>query len=107
MTTQSMAMASMWIPPSEPSAWRFIDFALVYIMWAVMMAAMMLPSAIPMILAFTKVSRQNYTRTYVFTFAYLVVWLLFSVVLTLLQWQMHGLGWLSPMMDNQNSLLFY
>jgi len=40
----SQPMSSMWMPPSEPLAWRFTDFALVYLMWAVMMAAMMLPS---------------------------------------------------------------
>ncbi|MDP1663863.1 MAG: DUF2182 domain-containing protein [Methylobacter sp.] len=104
----SQPMSSMWMPPSEPLAWRFIDFALVYFMWAVMMAAMMLPSAIPMILAFARVCRQqnkaSYKLTYLFTSAYLGIWLLFSGALTLLQWQMHGLAWLSPMMDNQNSI---
>ncbi len=107
MTTQPMS--SMWMPPSEPMAWRFIDFALVYFMWAVMMAAMMLPSAIPMILAFIRVCRQQnkatYQLTYLFIAAYLGIWLLFSCALTLLQWQMHGLAWLSPMMANQNALL--
>jgi len=105
----SQPMSAMWMPPSEPLAWRFTDFALVYLMWAVMMAAMMLPSAIPMILAFVRVCRkQNKAAnrlTGLFTSAYLGIWLVFSSVLTLLQWQMHGLSWLSPMMDNQNSLL--
>ncbi len=105
----SQPMSSMWMPPSEPLAWRFTDFALVYFMWAVMMAAMMLPSAIPMILAFARVCRQQnkspYKLTHLFILAYLGIWLLFSGVLTLLQWQMHGLAWLSPMMDNQNSIL--
>jgi predicted metal-binding membrane protein len=104
----SQAMSSMWMPPSEPLAWRFTDFALVYFMWAVMMVAMMLPSAIPMILAFARVCRQQgkapYRKTYLFASAYLSIWLLFSIALTLLQWQMHGLAWLSPMMDNQNSI---
>ncbi|MFU8788101.1 MAG: DUF2182 domain-containing protein [Methylobacter sp.] len=103
----SQPMSAMWMPPSELLAWRFIDFALVYFMWAVMMAAMMLPSAIPMILAFARVCRQRnktpHRLTYLFTAAYLGIWLVFSGVLTLLQWQMHGLAWLSPMMDNQNS----
>lgn len=102
-------MSSMWMPPSEPWAWRFTDFALVYSMWAVMMAAMMLPSAIPMILAFARVCRRQsrlpYKLTYLFISAYLGVWLLFSSGLTLLQWQMHGLAWLSPMMENQNKSL--
>lgn len=104
MTQQPMS--SMWMPPSELLAWRFTDFALVYLMWAVMMAAMMLPSAIPMILAFAKVCKRQhpapYKLTYLFISAYLGVWLLFSSALALLQWQMHGLSWLSPMMDNQN-----
>lgn len=104
----SQTMANMWMPPSELLAWRFIDFALVYFMWAVMMAAMMLPSAIPMILAFARVCRQRkqalHFQTYLFTSAYLSMWLLFSIALTLLQWQMHGLAWLSPMMDNRNSI---
>ncbi|MGZ4980082.1 MAG: DUF2182 domain-containing protein [Methylobacter sp.] len=104
----SQPMSSMWMPPSEPLAWSFIDFALVYLMWAVMMAAMMLPSAIPMILAFARVCRQQnkapYKLTGLFASAYMGIWLLFSTALTLLQWQMHGLAWLSPMMDSQNSM---
>jgi predicted metal-binding membrane protein len=106
--TASQPMSSMWMPPSEALAWTFIDFALVYSMWAVMMAAMMLPSAIPMILAFARVCQQQNKATYkltgLFTSAYLGIWLLFSIALTLLQWQMHGLAWLSPMMDSQNSM---
>jgi predicted metal-binding membrane protein len=105
----SQTMSTMWMPPSEPLAWRFTDFALVYFMWAVMMAAMMLPSAIPMILAFARVCRKQnkapYKLTYLFISAYLGIWLLFSSILTLLQWQMHGLAWLSPMMENQNSIV--
>jgi predicted metal-binding membrane protein len=104
----SQPISSMWMPPSEPKAWGFTDFSLVYFMWAVMMAAMMLPSAIPMILAFARVCRQQnkaaYQLTGLFTAAYLGIWLLFSSMLTLLQWQMHGLGWISPMMENQNSI---
>jgi predicted metal-binding membrane protein len=106
--TASQPMSSMWMPPSEALAWTFIDFALVYSMWAVMMAAMMLPSAIPMILAFARVCQQQNKATYkltgLFASAYLGIWLLFSIALTLLQWQMHGLAWLSPMMDSQNSM---
>lgn len=105
----SQPMSSMWMPPSEPMAWRLTDFVLVYFMWAVMMAAMMLPSAIPMILAFDRVCRQQrkspFKLTGLFSSAYLGIWLVFSVVLTLLQWQMHGLAWLSPMMENQNSVV--
>lgn len=104
----SQPMSTMWMPPSEPVAWRATDFALVYFMWAVMMAAMMLPSAIPMILAFTRVCRRQNNATdklaYLFISAYLGVWLLFSSALTVLQWQTSGLAWLSPMMDSQNTI---
>jgi predicted metal-binding membrane protein len=30
------------------------------------------------------------------------LWVLFCIAPTLLQWRLHGLGWLSPMMENQN-----
>jgi len=105
----SQPMSSMSMPPSEALAWHFIDFVLVYFMWAVMMAAMMLPSAIPMILVFARICRQQNKPAIqlvsIFTSAYLGIWMLFSSLLTLLQWQMHGLGWLSPMMENNNSIL--
>lgn len=106
---ESLPMSQMWMPPSDAAAWRFTDFALVYNMWAVMMAAMMLPSAIPMILAFHRVCQRRakapYRLSYLFSLAYLLVWFLFSSVLTLLQWQFHGWSWLSPMMDNQSTAL--
>lgn len=79
----------------------------VYTMWAVMMAAMMLPSAIPMIKVFSKTCRQRYDSdmpySMIFSMAYLMVWFAFSIVLTLLQWQLHGLQWLSKMMENSNT----
>lgn len=88
-------MSEMWMPPSETFAWKWIDFGLVYLMWAVMMAAMMLPSAIPMILVYARICQQH-TQTIhpfvsLFSLAYLLVWLVFSIALTVLQWQMHGL----------------
>jgi len=102
----SLPMSEMWMPPSDFSSWQVIDFGLVYLMWAVMMAAMMLPTAIPMILVFAKICRQRNSACSAmivsFVLAYLLVWFIFSFLLTLLQWQMHGLHFLSPMMDNQN-----
>ncbi len=107
MTVQSMT--DMWMPPTETFAWIYSDFFLVFVMWAVMMAAMMLPSAIPMIMSVARVYQKQkskyYQLTFIFTLAYLIIWFLFSGLLTLLQWQMHGLAWLSPMMENRNLLL--
>ncbi len=105
----TLPMAEMWMPPSHPWQWSLTDFAVVYGMWAIMMTAMMLPSAIPMIKAYNKASRQQYLSgwpfTVLFALGYLVIWFLFSVALTGLQWQFHGLHWLTPMMDNNNHML--
>jgi len=100
-------MSEMWMPPDSAEQWQLGDFFVVYIMWAVMMAAMMLPSAIPMIKAFSKTCRQRYASdipySELFSLAYLLVWFAFSILLTLLQWQLHGLHWLSKMMENSNA----
>lgn len=105
----TLPMQEMWMPPSEASAWQWQDFGWVYLMWAVMMAAMMLPSAMPMILAYARICQQReqimHPFVSLFTAAYLLIWLVFSVALTLLQWQMHGLHFLSPMMDNRNETM--
>ncbi|HET7062058.1 MAG TPA: DUF2182 domain-containing protein [Nitrosospira sp.] len=105
----ALPMSEMWMPPSEASEWKSIDFVLVYLMWAAMMAAMMLPSAIPMILAFLQVAKRHYPAprniTFLFASSYLTVWLLFSVGMTLLQWQLHGLQMISPMMETESELV--
>ncbi|WP_305908536.1 DUF2182 domain-containing protein [Methylomarinum sp. Ch1-1] len=102
-------MAEMWMPPSDAWQWSSIDFAVVYSMWAVMMAAMMLPSALPMIKAYSRACRQRYHQDFpyslLFSLAYLSIWFLFSVVLTLLQWQFHHQQWLTPMMENDSPWL--
>lgn len=105
----TLPMSEMWMPPNSPRQWQLTDFVVVYSMWAIMMAAMMLPSAVPMIKAFSKSCRQRYEDdmpfSILFSLAYLLVWLVFSVILTLLQWQLHGLQWLSGMMENSNAFL--
>jgi len=107
MTT--LPMSEMWMPPNSTEQWQVSDFMIVYVMWAVMMAAMMLPSALAMIKAYSKACQQRYGSdtpyTYLFSLAYLLVWFNFSIALTLLQWQLHGLNWLSAMMENSNTLL--
>jgi len=102
-------MSEMWMPPHSARQWQLSDFSVVYTMWAVMMVAMMLPSAVPMIKAFNKSCRQRYgddtSFSTLFSSAYLLIWFVFSIVLTLLQWQLHSLQWLSGMMENTNTFL--
>ena len=94
------------MPPTDFTDWSAFDFSAVFIMWAIMMMAMMLPSAAPVAITFTRICQQRkepaYYLTMMFLAGYLGVWFGFSIALTLLQWLMHGLSWLSPMMENSN-----
>lgn len=101
--------ASMAVMPRMVS-WRPVDLALVFAMWAIMMVAMMLPSATPMILLFGAVSRhhgQSRTATHVTAFvaAYIATWTAFSLVATFLQWGLLEARLVSPMMDDSSPWL--
>lgn len=91
--------------------WQPVDILMLFIMWSIMMAAMMLPAAAPVILLIDKLNRQRlkrnspYTQTLYFTFGYLLVWAFYSLLITLAQWWLHYMTLLSPMMVS-NNLLF-
>ena len=101
---QSMNMGDMGTQMTLPrmQAWGTADFALTFGMWAVMMVAMMTPSAAPMILMFAGVNRRrreqqvSYVPTSVFLLGYLIVWAAFSVLATAAQWGLHAVSLLSP-----------
>jgi predicted metal-binding membrane protein len=88
----------------EPAAWSLGYAALMFAMWWAMMAAMMLPSAAPMLLLFARVNRNQkaddrpFTPTGIFAAGYLAAWGAFSTLATGLQWELERLGLLSPMM---------
>ena len=94
--------AEMAMPRMQ--AWGVADFALTFSMWAVMMVAMMTPSAAPMVLMFAGVNRKrreqqvSYVPTSVFLLGYLVVWAAFSVLATTAQWGLLPVSLLSPRM---------
>jgi predicted metal-binding membrane protein len=73
-------------------------------MWAMMMVAMMLPSAAPTILMFGGVARRRQLEgrpavpVAVFTLGYLAVWVFYAIVAAAAQWQLHRLALLSPSM---------
>ncbi len=89
---------------THTAAWTAAEFALMSIMWAVMMVAMMLPSASPMILMFARINRDNRGRnepfvpTGLFVAGYVVIWLAFSLAATAMQGGLHRIGLLSPTM---------
>jgi len=89
--------------------WRIADIGLLFVMWGIMMAGMMLPSAIPVIMLVDKLNyrrRQQskpFTQTFYFMVGYLLAWLAYSLIATLIQWWLHHLMILSPMMISINT----
>jgi len=88
----------------QMQAWSGGDFLLAFAMWGMMMVAMMVPTAAPMILLFATVNRRRheqqgpYVPTGVFLLAYVLVWGGFAAGATLAQWRLHQAALLSPMM---------
>ncbi len=87
-----MTGASAWMMTPR---WDALHLVLLWAMWAVMMTGMMLPSAGPMIL----LAGTQIRHTYLLVLGYLVVWALFSVVATALQWCLGQLLVITPMME--------
>lgn len=91
--------------------WSALDFLFMFLMWAIMMVAMMVPSAAPMILLFAAIRRKQQERGHSFapvgTFVtgYVAVWSAFSLGATLLQWGLEQAALLSPMMVSTSPLL--
>lgn len=79
---------------------------LIFAMWVVMMVGMMLPSAAPAILLYTRILRGSdqadaaVPRSYAFMGGYLLAWTGFSALATALQAALAAAGLLTPMMDS-------
>ncbi|MCP4046970.1 MAG: DUF2182 domain-containing protein [Gammaproteobacteria bacterium] len=105
-----MGMGKMGVM-TGPMPWDGKTFLLMGLMWWIMMIGMMVPSAAPMILLFARVQRRNLPhenpalRITLFTLSYLLLWLLFSVGATWLQWWLSERVLLSPMMKTVNPWL--
>jgi predicted metal-binding membrane protein len=97
--------AQLAMPMSR--AWTSANVAAVWVMWSVMMVAMMLPSALPMILTFVQVARRNKerARAQAFVGAYAVVWLGFGTAGTAAQWLLQQSGLVDPMAVSRSALL--
>lgn len=85
--------------PSAPAAY----LAETFIMWLIMMVAMMLPSAAPMILLYGKLARAArqqgavFASTTVFAGFYMAVWAGFSVIAAFVQWGLARSGVIADM----------
>jgi predicted metal-binding membrane protein len=96
--------AAMGMAMPRAEVWDVVDLVFLFLMWAVMMVAMMVPSATPMILMFTTINRrraeqqQAAVRTAIFLLGYLIVWTAFSALAASAQWVLHAVALMSPMM---------
>lgn len=101
--------AAMTMP--ELQSWAVTDLVLLFIMWAVMMVAMMVPSAFPLVLIFAGINRRRRVQqeplvpTGVFLLGYLLVWTGYSLLATLVQWGLHAAALLSPMIVSTSTVL--
>jgi predicted metal-binding membrane protein len=91
--------------------WGLTTVLLLFVMWTVMMVAMMVPSAAPMILAFLTVNERRRATARplvpvaIFLLGYLTVWTAFSVIATLAEWGLHQAAMLSTMMTATSTAL--
>lgn len=101
---QAAVPDGMMMPAGLP--WSAADFFFMFVMWSVMMFAMMLPSVTPTVMIFEKVRRQReasgrpFAPSGAFVAGYLAAWTGFSFVATGLNWWLHGNGFLSSMMGS-------
>ncbi len=92
-------MSAMQISP-----WDAGYFWMMFLMWAIMMVGMMLPSVTPMVLIYAAVARKSAMQgmpvapTGAFVFGYIAIWVVFSLLATIAQWGLDRAALLSPMM---------
>ena len=92
--------------PMTPS-WSLANWLAVFAMWSVMMAAMMLPSATPMVLTFSALNRKRGedARSLLFVAGYLFLWTAFGAMAVTAQWALQSGGLLSPMIVSTSAWL--
>jgi predicted metal-binding membrane protein len=88
-----------------------VDFLLLFWMWAVMMAAMMLPAVTPTVLTVAAINRRNrrerfpFLGTACFLIGYLATWTVFSALAALGQVLLHNRALLSAQMATATPIL--
>ncbi len=111
MSGLRMIPAGMGMMAPAAAPWSAVEFAFVFLMWAVMMVGMMAPSAAPMILMYARVGRQGkiagkpLAATGWFAAGYFLAWAGFSLAATLIQWVLERTTLLDARMASANILL--
>ncbi len=94
-------MAGLMGPHLSP--WTQSHALFVFVMWTVMMVAMMIPSAAPMVLTYTMVARKAesmgrpFAASAWFVSGYLLAWALFALFATAGQWVLERTALITPM----------
>jgi predicted metal-binding membrane protein len=96
-----MTGASAWMMTTR---WDMPHLLLLWAMWSVMMTAMMLPSAAPLILVYGAAARRSPQQearrhTYALAAGYLATWTAFSLAATALQRALAAMLLVTPMME--------
>ena len=108
----TLAMTTWEFPPpiyqsNGEAQWALTYWLVMLLMWWVMMGAMVVPSAAPMIMLYARVVRHHkggeegsplLVPTGAFLTGYLVSWLGFSLLATMLQWGLERAGLVHGMM---------
>jgi predicted metal-binding membrane protein len=109
MDMSGMDMSAAVMPDFRP--WAVTDFAFIFVMWAMMMVAMMTPSVAPMVLLYAMVGRKARTDGKPFAASgwfftgYAIVWVGFSFLATGAQWLLASTSLLTPMMATADSTI--
>jgi predicted metal-binding membrane protein len=103
-TNMGSPAAQLTMPMSD---WSGANWLAVFIMWAVMMAAMMLPTTMPMVSVFGSLnrSRGEVGRTVAFVAGYVALWTAFGAAAMAAQWMLQTKGLLSPMIVSISPVL--
>ena len=106
-----MIPAGLGLMAPVDAPWGLIEFAFVFVMWAVMMIGMMAPSAAPMILMYARMGRQGSAEgkplaaTGWFAAGYFLAWMGFSLAATLVQWMIERAALLDARMVSASNVL--
>ena len=83
--------------------WTMNDFIVMFLMWSIMMFAMMMPSTFVFLKIFgmmrsnMKSAKHPLLELYLISFTYILIWTIFSIFATLLQYYLHNSGMIDMM----------
>ena len=103
--------AGMKMSGPDVDAWSAGVILPLFLMWAEMMVAMMIPTVAPTVLTFALLNRKRreqerpFVATSAFLGGYLAVWTVFSLMIAIAQWALHGAAMLSTLMASRSAWL--